>query len=48
VQLKPIAHSSIVMQAVIHEMEAVQSLIESALMQLQMRPHLPSEPYTLH
>lgn len=36
------------MQAVIHEMEEVQSLVESALMQLQMRPHLPTEPYTLH
>ena len=48
IQLKPTAHSSIVMQAVIHEMEEVQSLVESALMQLQMRPHLPSEPYILH
>ncbi|AFK70916.1 hypothetical protein YSA_07673 [Pseudomonas putida ND6] len=47
-QLKPTAHSSIVMQAVIHEMEAVQGLVESALMQLQMRPHLPTEPHTLH
>ena len=48
VQLKPTAQSSIVMQAVIHEMEAVQGLVESALMQLQMRPHLPAEPYTMH
>lgn len=48
VQLKPTAHSSIVMQAVIHEVEAVQGLVESALMQLQMRPHLPTEPHTLH
>ncbi|MEE6439625.1 MULTISPECIES: hypothetical protein [Pseudomonas] len=48
VQLEPTAHSSIVMQAVIHEVEAVQGLVESALMQLQMRPHLPTEPYTLH
>ncbi|AAN66868.1 conserved protein of unknown function [Pseudomonas putida KT2440] len=48
VQLKPTAHSSIVMQAVIHEMEAVQGLVESALMQLQMRSHLPTEPHTLH
>jgi hypothetical protein len=48
VQLKPTSPSSIVMQAVIHEMEAVQSLVESALMQLQMQPHAPAEPRTLH
>ncbi|MGY4526174.1 hypothetical protein [Pseudomonas sp. TE21394] len=47
-QLKPAAPSSIVMQAVIHEMEAVQGLVESALMQLQMQAHLPAEPRTLH
>ncbi|RCL26341.1 hypothetical protein C6A77_12145 [Pseudomonas sp. AFG_SD02_1510_Pfu_092] len=48
VQLKPTAPSSIVMQAVIHEMEAVQGLLESALMQVQMQQHLPAEPRTLH
>ncbi|XBT42796.1 hypothetical protein ABNP32_19605 [Pseudomonas viridiflava] len=48
VQLKPTAPSSIVMQAVIHEMEAVRGLVESALMQLQMQAHLPVEPRTLH
>ncbi|WDY56813.1 hypothetical protein [Pseudomonas sp. PSKL.D1] len=48
VQLKPTASSSIVMQAVIHEMEAVHALVESALLQLQMHAHLPAEPQTLH
>jgi hypothetical protein len=48
VQLKPTSPNSIVMQAVIHEMEAVQSLVESALMQLQMQPHIPAAPRTVH
>ncbi|MDZ3993528.1 hypothetical protein [Pseudomonas sp. Teo4] len=48
VQLKPTSPSSVVMQAVIHEMEAVQALVESALLQLQMQAHLPAEPRTLH
>jgi len=48
VQLKPTSPNSIVMQAVIHEMEAVQSLVESAWMQLQMPPHIPAAPGTVH
>ncbi|MBK5004544.1 hypothetical protein [Pseudomonas sp. S32] len=48
VQLQPTAHSSVVMQAVIHEMEAVQDLVESALMQLQMRSPITAEPHSLH
>jgi len=48
VQLTPTSSSSIVMRAVIHEMEAVNTLVESALMQLQMQAHLPAEPRTLH
>ena len=36
------------MQAVIHEMEAVQDLVESALMQLQMRSPITAEPHSLH
>jgi len=48
VQLKPTSPSSIVMRAVIHEMEAVHTLVESALMQLQMHAQLPAEPRTLH
>lgn len=48
VQLKPTSSSSIVMRAVIHEMETVHALVESALMQLQLQAHLPTEPQTLH
>ncbi|MFJ4346804.1 hypothetical protein [Pseudomonas sp. NPDC089401] len=48
IQLKPTSPSSTVMQAVIHEMEAAQALVESALLQLQMQVHLPEGPRTLH
>jgi hypothetical protein len=48
VQLNPTSPNSIVMQAVVHEMEAAYALVESALVQLQMQAHLPAEPRTLH
>ena len=48
VQLKPTSPSSIVMQAVIHEMEVAHALVESALMQLQRQVQLPTEPRSLH
>lgn len=48
VQLKPTSPSSIVMQAVIHEMEVAHALVESALMQLQRQVQLPAETRSLH
>ncbi|GLH32510.1 hypothetical protein AAH995_24950 [Pseudomonas putida] len=48
VRLTPTSHNSIVMRAVIHEMEVAHALLESALMQLHRQADSPTEPQTLH
>ncbi|MBA6066758.1 hypothetical protein [Pseudomonas mosselii] len=48
VQLKPRSPGAILMLAAAHEMEAVRTLLESALTQVQHSVQAPGEPRTLH
>ncbi|MBC3438831.1 hypothetical protein HU735_25750 [Pseudomonas sp. BW16M2] len=48
VQLKPWSPGAILMLAAAREMEAVRTLLESALTQVQHSVQVPGEPRTLH